>query len=62
MIKNFFDGVFSSFVIFITIAFFALLWVCPGVLALCFADAHWLWWYVLTIPVGNGIANVLNHL
>lgn len=62
MIGNFFEGFFCSFIIFIIVGFFALLWVCPGVLAICFMDANWLWWYVLTIPAGNGVANVLNNL
>ena len=62
MLSNFLEGMFNYLVIFIIFGLFGFLWVCPGVLALSFADVNWLWWYVLTIPVGGGIANVLNHL
>ena len=62
MWNDFWDGFLLSIIVFIIAAVFIILWFVPGALALILMDANWLWWYILSIPVGAGLANVLNYM
>ena len=59
---KFLEGAFMSIAVLFIVIIFVILWMMPGALALILMNAKWLWWYVLTLPVGAGLANVLNNM
>lgn len=62
MWDRFWDGFLLSIIVVVIVAVFVILWFVPGALALILMDGNWLWWYILSIPVGAGLANVLNYM
>ena len=59
---NFLEGALMAIGAIILACVFTILWFVPIALALILMNANWLWWYVITIPVGAGLANVLNNM
>jgi hypothetical protein len=59
---NFLEGALIAIGAIIFVCIFTILWFVPIALALILMNANWLWWYVITIPIGAGLANVLNNM
>ena len=59
---NFLEGALIAIGAIIFVCIFTILWFVPIALALILMNVNWLWWYVITIPVGAGLANVLNNM